>query len=319
MTSEIVVETDVERSLRKEGARLARGLSTPGNLLSARDLCLNGVIVAATWTLLVQTQFHWAACVLAYFAVAKAQNSLLLSGHEAIHHSLFSNRWWNDLVGNYICFAPLGVGFLRARAAHLDHHNYLATERDEKIDFRLENPSRASFLWHIFRPLLGSYAWKGVLRRLGLEASRRAKPAYAFSAAQARSDTLSIAASSIVLLAALATIDWKLYFFFWIGPLLTTTAFFHHAKAFLDHALLPGETDEMLYSYEVSWFDRLFFGVQQAHHAEHHLYPHVPYHRLHELTPVTRRMREVEYRAGYFAELAGYYRAINSRRQRLRA
>lgn len=319
MSLEITVETGAERFLRKEGARLARGLSKPGNLVSARDLCLDLAIVVLTYTLLVQTEYHWASCVLAFFAVAKAQNSLLLSGHEAIHHSLFSNKRWNDLVGNYVCFAPVGVGFLRARAAHLDHHNYLSTERDEKIDYRLVDPTRSAFLWHIFRPLLGSYVWKGVLRRLGMEPSKRAKTAYAFSAEQARSDTLSIAIASVVLFAALAAVDWRLYVFFWIGPLLTTTAFFHHAKAFLDHALEPGETDEVLYSYDVSWFDRLFFGVQQAHHAEHHLYPHVPYHRLHELTPVTSRMREVRYRAGYCAELVSYFRALNSRSQRRRA
>jgi fatty acid desaturase len=319
MSLEITVETDAERSLRKEGARLARGLSKPGNLVSARDLCLDFAIVVITYTLLVQTQYYWPLCVLAFLAVAKAQNSLLLSGHEAIHHSLFSNKRCNDLVGNYVCFAPVGVGFLRARAAHLDHHNYLSTERDEKIDFRLVNPTRSSFLRHIFRPLLGSYAWKGVLRRLGMEPSKRAKTAYAFSPEQARSDTLSIVIASVVLFAALAAIDWRLYVFFWIGPLLTTTAFFHHAKAFLDHALQPGETDEVLYSYRVTWFDRLFFGVQQAHHAEHHLYPHVPYHRLDELTPITSRMREVRYRAGYFAELVSYFRALSSRSQRRRA
>jgi fatty acid desaturase len=319
MSLQLAVGEDVERSLRKEGARLARGLSKPGNLVSTRDVCLNLLLVILTYTLLVQTGFYWVSCVLAFFAVAKAQNSLLLSGHEAIHHSLFSNKRWNDLIGNYICFAPVGVGFLRARAAHLDHHNYLSTERDEKIDYRLVDPTRSTFLWHIFRPLLGSYVWKGVLRRLGLEPSRRAKTAYAFSVEQARSDTLSIVIASVVLFAALAAIDWRLFIFFWVGPLLTTTAFFHHAKAFLDHALRPGETDDALYSYQVTWFDRLFFGVQQAHHAEHHLYPHVPYYRLRELTPITRRMRDVRYRSGYFAELLSYYCALNSRSQRLRA
>jgi fatty acid desaturase len=319
MSLQIAVGEDGERSLRKEGARLARGLAKPEDLVSARDLCLNLLLVILTYTLLVQTEFYWVSCVFAFFAVAKAQNSLLLSGHEAIHHSLFSDKRWNDLIGNYACFAPMGVGFLRARAAHLDHHNYLSTERDEKIDYRLVNPTRSAFLWHIFRPLLGSYVWKGVLRRLGLEPSRRAKTAYAFSVEQARSDTRSIVVASLVLFAVLAVIDWKLFIFFWIAPLLTTTAFFHHAKAFLDHALGPDETDEVLYSYRVTWFDRLFFGVQQAHHAEHHLYPHVPYHRLHELTPVTSRMRDVRYRAGYFSELLGYYRALHSRSQRFRA
>jgi fatty acid desaturase len=154
-----------------------------------------------------------------------------------------------------------------------------------------------------------------MLRRLGVAPSKRAKPAYTFSAKDFRSDTLSIVVTSAVLFAVLATIDWRLYIFFWIGPLLTTTAFFHHAKAFLDHAAEPGGADSALYSYQVTWFDRLFFGVQQAHHAEHHLYPHVPYHRLPDLKPITSRMRNVKYRAGYFSELFHYYRALHTRSQ----
>jgi fatty acid desaturase len=302
------MENAMSRALFKEGARIARQKSEANDFNAIRDLSLFVFLIFAAYGLLIWMRFDWLAVVVAYFLVAKGQNGLLLSGHEAIHNSLFHNKKLNDLIGTYLCFAPLGVGYNRARAAHLDHHIYLLTERDEKLDQQIENPTRLAFLAHLFLPLLGAYLFKGLLRILGWAPSRRAKPAYHLSDTLRRRDRVSIIISNLVLLTCLTAIDWRFYLLFWVGPLLTVTAFFHNAKAFLDHARLSHESEsEKLFSYKTAWFDHLFFGTQQARHAEHHLYPHVPYYRLSEVEHVVRKLPTVQYRGSYTGFLFAYY------------
>src|SRR5260221_3205973 len=128
--------------LWSEGARFARTISKPSDLRGALDIALPIALVGLAITLLLITGFHWAACIVAFFMFSKAQYSLLLSGHEATHYLLFTNRRLNDLAGALICFGPMGVGFNMARAAHLDHHRYLLTEKDVKLDQQIANPTK---------------------------------------------------------------------------------------------------------------------------------------------------------------------------------
>jgi fatty acid desaturase len=299
-----------DRPIMNKAARHARLVTSPSNLVSTRDLLVFWGIVVATFAVLIKTDFHWAAIVLAFFAIAKAQGGLLLSGHEASHHMLLRHRVANDLVGQWLCNAPMGVGFHTARSAHLDHHRYLLSERDVKLDQQLERPSRRAYLWHMSLPLFGTYLARGVVGFFRRAPRKRARPTYTVDPARLRSDRISILVSSLVFFALCALIDWRLYLF-WIVPLLTVSAFFHNAKGFLDHAKLPDEPDQLLYTYKVTWVDRIFFGVQQARHAEHHLFPHVPYHRLSELHPLVTQLAGVRCRDGYFGFLVEYYKLAN--------
>lgn len=300
-----------ERELMLDGQRIARQNAKASDWVSIRDLGFYYALIVLACVLVVYTGFNWLLCVLAVLMIAKAQNGLLLSGHEAIHYSLFKNKKINDLVAMYLCYAPLGVGFYRARAAHLDHHRYLLTERDEKLDQQILVPTRKRLLAHLVWPLLGSYLYKGVLRIYGLAPSRRAHPDYTLSKSAQRSDRISILIMGVVLLAVFALTDWRLILL-WGGTLLTVSAFIHNATAFLDHARQADEGEgDFLYTYRVTRLDRLFFAVQQARHAEHHLFPQVPYHRLDRIEPVVHELSNVRYRGGYIATLIGIYTALD--------
>jgi fatty acid desaturase len=292
------------------GAEIARGNAVASDFISLRDLALWLSLIVASYALLIAANFHFVACIAAYFMISKAQLSLLLSGHEAIHYSLFRNKRLNDLVGAWLCFAPMGVGYNVARAAHLDHHRYLLTEQDAKLDHQIENPTRRRLTVRLLGPLFGLYLWKGLLRIVGLSWTSRAKPTFLVSASGRRADLASIVVSGLVMFASLTLLDWRLYPFFWLAPLFTVAAFFHNIKGLLDHVQLPGEPDDLLYSYRVTLLDRLFLPTQQARHAEHHLYPHVPYHRLQKIGPVVRRMSDVRERHGELASLLQYYRML---------
>jgi fatty acid desaturase len=278
--------------------------------MGVRDLALPAGLIAVAFTLLIASGFNAAACVLAFLMITKAQYSLLLSGHEAVHHSLFRSKKLNDVMGAYVCFGPMGVGFNVARAAHLDHHKYLLTERDVKLDQQIPNPTKHKLIAHLLRPLFGYYLIKGALRVIGVTFESRVKPTYVVTPGQRRADQCSILISSLVLLLVFSAIDWRLYILFWTGPLFTLLAFLHNMRAMLDHVRMPDEPEGVLYSYHVHWFDRLLVGTQQYRHAEHHLYPHVPHHKLALLEPITSQMPTVRYRRSTLSCLFQYYRML---------
>lgn len=47
-----------------------------------------------------------------------------LMGHEASHHMLVTNRMWNDILADLLCFYPLWSSLTSYRAKHLGHHLY---------------------------------------------------------------------------------------------------------------------------------------------------------------------------------------------------
>ena len=307
-----LAKTDADSVVFKQAAKIAQDCHHVSNIRGLGDLVLFWGMVAASYALLLLSDFHWAACCIAYLAVAKAHGGLLLCGHEATHKLIFRQARYNDFAGQYFCFAPLGIGFQRARLSHIDHHHYLMSTRDEKLDQQIEHVTFGRFLKHILSPLTGTYLWKFLTRIFGFKLKRRAKPEFDYPAALARQDLRAIMVTQLVFFTGLTLIDWRLYIFFWAFPLITLTAFLHNAKGFLDHVRWPDEPDGMLYSYRPSAVDRLLFGTQQKNHAEHHLFPHIPYYRLPQLSELVCSLSMVRPRNGYFGSLLRFGRTLKN-------
>jgi len=298
------------REQRIHYAKFAKTQSGVSNLRGLFDFFLFWGLVAGACALMVTTQFHWAACIVAVLAIAKAQNGLLLMGHEAIHWIAFSNRRINEFTARYMMFGPAGVGLHRGRAAHLDHHRHLSTYSDEEIDLHtLRDQTRTTYLLHIFLPLLGQRVFGPLL---GLFGKTHANTKYTLTKKEKREDLFGVIVSLAVTMGILFLVDWRLPIF-WVGTLATVTACFHKMKAFCDHAKLPEESDEMLFSYRPTLLDRIFFGGQQARHAEHHHHPGVPYYNLGSLEEMARAHPTVLYRRGYIGFMIDYYRALGGR------
>lgn len=296
----------------RDAARRAKDVAKVSNARGIVELAGYWALIAAAFAVVVATGFQWFAVIVGFIAVAKAQNALLLVGHEAIHYLILRDRRINDWAGEFLTYAPMGIGFRRARLSHLAHHRAPLTEADEKIDQQLAVPSRRAYLRHLGAPLLGSYVATALSRFVGVTVTRRARPQFTQEARSARADMVGIIIAQMVLLAVLTAIDWRLYPFFWILPLVTLTAFFHRAKGFIDHATLPGESPSLAYSYRVGALDRMFFGTQQAYHAEHHLFPGVPHYRLRMIFASDADLPFMRRRGSYFGFLVAYYRALAS-------
>lgn len=62
---------------------------------------------------------------LAVLVVGASQHQLAGAAHEATHHTLFRNRWLNELVSDWLCMYPLFSSTHQFRLHHLAHHQFI--------------------------------------------------------------------------------------------------------------------------------------------------------------------------------------------------
>lgn len=72
--------------------------------------------------------------LLTIVVVGASQHQLAGATHEATHHTLFKNRWLNELVSDLLCMLPLFSTTQSFRLHHLAHHQYI-NDPDRDPDF----------------------------------------------------------------------------------------------------------------------------------------------------------------------------------------
>jgi len=58
-------------------------------------------------------------------AARAGQHQLTRLAHEASHHILFKNRYWNDLASDFLCMFPLYSATHHYRLQHIAHHQFV--------------------------------------------------------------------------------------------------------------------------------------------------------------------------------------------------
>ncbi len=72
--------------------------------------------------------------LLAIVLVGAGQHQLTGLAHEASHHILFKNRFWNDFVSDWFCMFPMYGATQHYRLQHIAHHQFINDpERDPDI------------------------------------------------------------------------------------------------------------------------------------------------------------------------------------------
>jgi fatty acid desaturase len=72
--------------------------------------------------------------IVAIILVGAGQHQLTALAHEASHHILFKNRYWNDLVSDWFCMFPLYSATQHYRLQHIAHHQFVNDpDRDPDI------------------------------------------------------------------------------------------------------------------------------------------------------------------------------------------
>lgn len=267
-----------------------RDLLTIQNWRSVGTLLVNWLTVAASFALVT-----WNANILtigiALFVIGGRQLGCAIVMHEAAHRTLFSDRVWNDRIGNWLGAYPVGNDVIPYRAYHLVHHAKTGTDGDPDLSLTQPFPiSKASFRRKTWRDLSGQTGWKQlrstIERDLGWTQRRNQrnqglspgeKPDVGFH----KIAPFLISNTAILGLAALAGRP-ELYLL-WFVALLTTYRLALRIRSIAEHAM-AGPADDALRNTRttrVNWIERVLFAPNFVnYHLEHHLLMTVPHYHL---------------------------------------
>lgn len=251
--------------------------------------------------------------LLAFGLVASRQHALLILLHECWHGLYLPHRGANHLVGQMVGYL-VGSKYWLAREHHLRHHRQLGSEDDpdRSLHSSGDKATRAHLIGYFLRRVLG-----GQLRVSHQLEHQRTAVVHPWPM---EPELAWVGAAQVALWVALtlATGRWWIYPFLWALPLATATTLLNSVRAFTEHAVPPREEPSepsRYFSILSSPLERFFFAPLCFHcHAEHHLFPSIPYHRLPGVRRLILTNRDAfpgySVREGYLAFLASYYRSL---------
>ena len=270
-------------------------------------------VIVAALVLFCRSPSVW-TFALAFALVSSRQHALLILLHECWHGLFLPDRRANHLVGEVVGYL-VGSKYWLAREHHLQHHRKLGTEADpdRALHSSRDKATRAALRRYFLGRMLGG--------QLKVSHQLDGGPGGG-SGPRIDRELLWLVAAQVALWAGLtaATGWWWVYPLLWALPLATATTLLNSVRAFAEHAVPPADEPfepSRYFSIAASPLERFFFAPLCFHcHAEHHLFPSIPYHRLPEVRRLILAQPAAfpgyELRSGYLSFLVAYYRALSS-------
>lgn len=281
--------------------------------------------VATTWSIIAGTMalVAWYPSVLtvlvALVLIGGRHLALAILMHDASHRSLFKTRWLNDVVGKWLCAAPVWQDLERYRVHHMKHHNHTNSEEDPDLCLSDPFPVPGESLRRKFlRDLSGITALKRyygtALMDLGYityTASANAQPID-----QTGRSTLDVIRTGVKYLgpvvvtnATLFGILWALgnpwLYLLWIGGNMTFFSLFVRIRSIAEHAC-TAKVDNPFQNTRTTManiFARLTVAPHYVnYHMEHHLLVTVPPHKfkkMHRLLEERGALKDSPVAKGY--------------------
>ncbi len=173
---------------------------------------------------------------------------LFITAHDAMHHTVSANRWWNHGLGRLCATLFMFNGYGNLYKKHHEHHRFVATDHDPDY-----HPSGRFFVWY-FSFLKQYISVRQII----------------FIALLFNGLKLFFTETSLVL--------------FWIVPSLLSTFQLFYFGTYVPH---KGKHDDHTDAYKSrsqkknhlwAFLSCYFFG----YHFEHHRYPATPWWQLHK-------------------------------------
>ncbi len=277
-------------------------LTRPSDLRGALSVLWSWGVIAAALALAGAWPAWWTA-VLAVLVIGGQQLGLAVLMHECSHRSLFASRRANDLVGEWLCGAPVWGKLAAYRKHHMRHHNHTGTPEDPDIGLAAPFPcGRPALARKLLRDLTGIAGLKRVaalaLMDMGLLSysvsdtaawiprGDRSWPRVLVDGLRAAAPTLLTNAALAGVL-TLAGIGWT--WWLWLAAFLTTFSLVIRIRSIAEHGATD-ETDDLWRNTRTTHANplaRLLLAPHQVnYHLEHHLLMTVPHYHL----PAMRRL-----------------------------
>jgi fatty acid desaturase len=254
-----------------------QALSRPSDLRGAVRLGVHVLFLAAGGVLVALA--HGWLLLPAMIVLGIAQAALFAPVHETVHLTAFASRRANAVAG-WLCACPSLLNWHFYTAFHIAHHRFT---QDPARDPELMAPPPGTLDRYILRIVALPY-WRTRLTVLwqGWTGGLRAYPFV--TARNEASIVRSIRLMTVAVLAlaglSMAVVGWWAPLAFWLGPQLLGQPFLRlyllveHTGCSEDANGLTNTRTTLTHPLVrlVMW--------NMSFHAEHHLYPSIPFHRL---------------------------------------
>jgi fatty acid desaturase len=223
--------------------------------------------------------------------------------HEATHYMLVKNKKWNNKIAEWFITLPLFYSLNQYRKYHMAHHSHLNSEKDPDVQNHrtykeFQFPLKGSYMfWIIFKDISGVNFF---IYKSKLIFSKK------FWIKVRTSFDWIMLIYYILVFAVLIYFNLEFIFLmYWIIPFITWLQFIHRVRTIAEHNAISEMAVYGTRTTLTSFFDKLLFGPNNTnYHAEHHLFPSVPFYnlpKLHKVLIKNRHFKEsVHFTKGYF-------------------
>lgn len=321
MDSAVHVEGDVRPSAV---AAIARTVLDPHDprlavLMRVRSWCIYRdiarcyLLIAVAWAALAISDAWWLVALPAFLLIGTQQYALSVIAHEGRHGRLLRRRRANDWVTRGLLGAPLlhDAYYEAESTLHFEHHRRLGTKLDPESRLYSfdDKATRSAFLLYLsglpaVPRVLGKIARQSSTVAAGTGAVRRLLLAWA---------PIAGAQLAILLAAMLLESAWY-YLFFWLAPLYVCVFVPKKVRVLCEHGqpVPDGAAGvQRLITFVPGRIERwLLAPMNMQYHAEHHLWPAVPYYNLPALHDLVAGTSAVEIRPSYVGYLFSYFQRL---------
>jgi len=257
---------------------IVRSLSQRSDVRGMLRIAGHFAAMLATGCLIWFAMPSWALLIPAMLVHGFTIVTMFAPMHECVHKTAFKSPWLNDTIG-WIAGALCFYNFTYYRRYHTWHHRYT---QDEERDPELADPRPVGLLGYVTN-ISGLWFWINKPREL-LQLSFGGAARYAFIPSQSRNLVAWSARAQLALylslaIASVATRSTVVLWYWFVPallaqPLLRALLIVEHTGCSMDSNGLTNTRTTL-----ASWPVR-FLMWNMPFHAEHHLYPSIPFHCL---------------------------------------
>ena len=305
--------------LKREELRL---LSEKKFYITFTDILLNYLQIALALILVHISEQKLIFSIFGIFIVGISQYSLMVIGHDGLHRNFIKNIKKNDILNDILILGMFGSACRVNRNNHSEHHKFSSTDHDPDRYKYLHQNKETLIKYFIF--LSGFSNFLKTIKNVYLNKEVKIKE---------NNQNLKLNNREIIVI-----LSWQLflfasltyyfglfgYFFYWFLPLYIFAYRADLSRVFCEHNEINNNETENDENYRLITYPNpnaleklLFCPNNMNFHAEHHLFPQIPYYNLklaHNLVKNNGGYTDkLHLRKSYFGYIFGYIKKINAK------
>ncbi len=201
--------------------------------------------------------------------------------HDGMHYLLFPNKKTNDWICRFLLAWPLFLSLEKVRKAHFAHHQHLHTENDpEKLHLQYSEFQFPKQPYQLFFVFLADISGFNYLKY------NIKKPFIGFFPLFQKNENLVVSLIGLgyyaLIFGLVFYLNLGIYFLlYWIIPYITLFQVLNRLRLSTEHFHIPAEKEYQTRTVKLNFWQSVLLSPHNlGFHAEHHLYPSVPFYSL---------------------------------------